>query len=82
MKLVGIMLISALLILPAASALQLARSFKACVILAGIQGCCSVVTGIFVSFATNLPASATVVLINLLFFGCSFLLRHIRNSST
>ena len=79
MKLVGIMLISALLILPAASALQLARSFKACVALAGLQGCCSVVIGIFVSFATNLPASATVVLINLLFFGCAFLLHHARN---
>ncbi|NVN93033.1 MAG: metal ABC transporter permease [Desulfuromonadales bacterium] len=79
MKLVGIMLISSLLILPAASALQLARSFKACVALAVLQGCCSVAAGIFVSFATNLPASATVVLLNLLLFGCAFLLRYLRN---
>ena len=79
MKLVGIMLISSLLILPAASALQLARGFRACVVLAAIQGCCSVVVGIFVSFATNLPASATVVLLNLMLFGCAFMARHIRN---
>lgn len=69
MKLVGIMLISSLLILPAVSALQLARSFKTCIALAALQGCCSVVTGIFVSFLTNLPTSATIVLLNLLFFG-------------
>jgi zinc transport system permease protein len=81
MKLVGIMLISSLLILPAASALQLARSFRACVVLAAFQGGCSVVAGILTSFATNLPASATVVLINLLFFCCAFLLRRLRNPS-
>jgi len=75
MKLVGIMLISSLLILPAASALQLARSFRGCVALAALQGCCSVVIGIFVSFLTNLPTSATVVMINLAFFGCACLAR-------
>ena len=79
MKLVGIMLISSLLILPAAAALQLARSFKACVFLAAILGCCSVVAGIFVSFVTNLPASATVVMLNLTFFGLAFLLRRTLN---
>ena len=77
MKLVGIMLISSLLILPAASALQLARSFKGCVALAALQGCCSVVIGIFISFLTNLPTSATVVMINLALFGCSFVARRL-----
>lgn len=79
MKLVGIMLISSLLILPASSALQLARSFKGCVAMAALQGCCSVVAGIFVSFATNLPTSATVVMINLALFGCAFLARRLLN---
>jgi zinc transport system permease protein len=69
MKLVGIMLISSLLILPAVSALQLARSFKTCILLAAAQGCCSVVAGIFISFLSNLPTSATIVFVNLLFFG-------------
>jgi zinc transport system permease protein len=79
MKLVGIMLISSLLILPAVSALQLARSFKACVALAALQGGCSVVAGIFLSFAANLPTSAMIVLINLLFFSLAFLVRHYFN---
>ena len=77
MKLVGIMLISSLLILPAVSALQLARSFKTCIGLAALQGCCSVVIGIFVSFLTNLPTSATIVLINLFLFGCACSLRRL-----
>ncbi|MDA8429518.1 MAG: metal ABC transporter permease [Geobacteraceae bacterium] len=77
MKLVGIMLISSLLILPAVSALQLARSFKTCIMLAALQGVCSVITGIFVSFLTNLPTSATIVFINLLFFGVSCAVRRL-----
>ena len=76
MKLVGIMLISSLLILPAVSALQIARSFKGCVFLAAIQGGLSVILGIFISFISNLPTSATVVLINLLLFAVAFLVRY------
>jgi zinc transport system permease protein len=75
MKLVGIMLISSLLILPAVSALQLARSFRACVALAALQGGSSVVAGIFLSFAANLPTSAMIVLLNLFFFSLAFLVR-------
>ncbi len=68
MKLVGIMLISSLLILPAASALQVARSFRTCLILSATQGSLSVILGIYVALCVNLPASATIVLINLLIF--------------
>ncbi len=77
MKLVGIMLISALLILPAVSALQLARSFKTCILLSALQGASSVIAGICISFLTNLPTSATVVLLNLLFFGLACLGRRL-----
>jgi len=84
MKLVGIMLISSLLILPAASALQLARSFKASVFGAAAQGALSVVCGIFLSFFTNFPTSATIVFVNLALLGCAYAVRRlstIRNSS-
>jgi len=77
MKLVGIMLISSLLILPAASSLQLARGFRGCVALAAIQGGFSVVAGIFVSCVINLPTSATVVMINLGIFGAAYITRRI-----
>ncbi|HIJ81985.1 MAG TPA: metal ABC transporter permease [Desulfuromonadales bacterium] len=75
MKLVGIMLISSMLIVPAASALQLARGFRMCIALAALQGCISVIGGILVSIMLNLPASATIVMVNLLLFAAAFLTR-------
>lgn len=84
MKLVGIMLISSLLIVPAAAALQLARGFKVCIMLAAFQGCSSVVIGIIISIMSNLPASATIVMVNLLFFAASCVVRrviHPKNSN-
>jgi len=77
MKLVGIMLISSMLIVPAASALQLARGFKVCIFLAAAQGCSSVVIGIIISILSNLPASATIVMVNLFFFVAAYLTRRI-----
>ena len=75
MKLVGIMLISSMLIVPAASALQLARGFRVCIVLAALQGCASVIIGIIISILTNLPASATIVVGNLTLFLISYLVR-------
>lgn len=77
MKLVGIMLISSMLIVPAASALQLARGFKVCIALAAVQGCSSVIIGIVISILSNLPASASIVMVNLLFFAAAFLARRV-----
>jgi len=77
MKLVGIMLISSMLIVPAASALQLARGFKVCIVLAALQGCSSVIIGIVVSIMSNLPASASIVMVNLLFFAAACVARRI-----
>lgn len=78
MKLVGIMLITALLVIPAASALQVARSFKICVLLAGLQGVVSVLAGIVISFQFNLPTSASVVVLNLVLFMVACLVRRLR----
>lgn len=78
MKLVGIMLISSLLIVPAAAALQLARGFKVCIVLAALQGCSSVIIGIIISIMSNLPASASIVMVNLLFFAAACVIRRIK----
>lgn len=80
MKVVGIMLISALLILPAVSALQIAKGFKAAIVSAAGIGVATVIGGISVSFVLNLPTGATIVLINFVVFLFAFaarnLLRH------
>jgi zinc transport system permease protein len=68
MKLVGIMLTSALLIIPAVSAFQVARSFKGTILFAALVAVLSVWIGIFISFLLNLPTGATIVLVNFAFF--------------
>jgi len=78
MKVVGIMLISALLILPAVSALQLARGFKTAILLSACLGVASVIGGIFLSFFMDLPTGATIIIINFLLFATCFILRTTR----
>ncbi len=72
-KVVGIMLISALLILPAVTALQFSKSFKNSIIIASTTSLLSVILGISFSFFLDLPTGATIVMINVLFFALSFL---------
>ncbi len=72
MKVVGIMLISALLIIPAVTALQVARGFRTSIVTAACVAVFSVVAGIFGSFVLNLPTGATIVIINIVLFVLAF----------
>ena len=76
MKVVGIMLTSALLVLPAVTAFQNARGFRNAIIIASISSLLSLVAGVFISFALNLPAGATIVMVNVFLFCGAFLFRH------
>jgi len=73
-KIVGTMLVSSLIILPAISALQIMRSFKATIALAGVFAVVSVIVGIFASYVLNYPSGATIVMVNFGFFVGSFML--------
>ena len=73
-KIVGTMLVSSLIILPAISALQIMRSFKATIALAGVFAVVSVILGIFASYVLNYPSGATIVMVNFGFFVGSFVL--------
>ena len=72
-KMVGVMLVSALLILPAVTALQLAKSFKIAIFLSAIISLISVIFGITISFFIDLPTGATIVLLNTFIFSLTFL---------
>lgn len=74
-KIVGIMLVSALLILPAVTALQFARGFKTTIIIAIIISLVSIFSGITLSFLLDLPTGAIIVIINVLFFGLALLFK-------
>lgn len=67
MKVAGIMLVSALLILPALTALQLSVSFRSTMISAVGFAVAAVLCGIVFAFLLNLPAGAMIVLLNIFF---------------
>ncbi|HYB19992.1 MAG TPA: metal ABC transporter permease [Thermodesulfobacteriota bacterium] len=73
MKVVGILLISALLVIPAAAALQIARSFKEALVISAILAAISSLCGLVTAFYFDWPPSGTIVLISgilfLFFFG-------------
>ncbi|MFA5130403.1 MAG: metal ABC transporter permease [Patescibacteria group bacterium] len=71
-KVVGIMLVSALLILPAVTALQLAKGFRMAMISAVLFSILSVLIGITVSFFANIPAGASIILVHTVFFGGAY----------
>jgi len=69
MKVVGILLVSALIVIPAAAGLMRASSFKKAIVLACAVALASVVFGLLSAFALDLPASGMIVAVSLLFFG-------------
>ena len=71
-KIVGTMLVSSLIILPAISALQVVRNFRATIVISGLFAVISVITGIFVSYVLDLPSGATIVMVNFIIFLGSF----------
>jgi zinc transport system permease protein len=72
MKVAGIMLVSSLIVLPAVTALQIATGFRTALILAAACALLSVVSGIIASFVLNIPAGATIILLNFCLFLCAF----------
>jgi ABC-type Mn2+/Zn2+ transport system permease subunit len=61
-KLIGIVLVSALLVLPAATARQLTDNYRGLVLYSVAVGVISTVLGLFLSYQLNLASGATIVL--------------------
>ena len=68
MKIVGLLLVTALIVIPAAAGLQIARSFFQAVVISVLVSVFSVGIGLYLSFHLNLPASGTIILLASLFF--------------
>lgn len=75
MKVAGIMLVSAMLILPALTALQMSMSFRKTLIAAVGFAVGSVLCGIIIAFILNLPAGAMIVLLNICFLSVVFVVK-------
>jgi len=75
MKVVGILLVSALIVIPAAAGLQLAASFKAAILLSCLVAVLSVLAGLILAFYLDLPVSGMIVLVGFVLFAAAFLWR-------
>lgn len=61
-KIIGTLLVSAMLILPAASAMQLSRSFKGTVVFSIVIGMITVLIGLFISYIYDIATGGAIVL--------------------
>ena len=74
MSLVGSLLISALIIFPALSAMRVARSFKGVVVYAAILSVIGAFFGIVLSIVCSTPVGATIVILDLILFFINFII--------
>ena len=74
MKLVGSLLISALIVFPALSAMRLFNSFKTVTIASAIFSVICTVIGLFASILMGTPVGATIVAIDVILFAICFVI--------
>jgi len=75
MKVVGLLLVSALLVIPAAAALQVARSFKEAMVISAAVSASSTLCGLITAFYLDWPASGTIVAVSAALFLLLFRVR-------
>lgn len=79
MNLVGSLLISALVIFPALSAMRVFKSFKAVIICAALNSVICAIIGLLISIIAGTPVGSTIVAVDIVAFGlfslCGVLLR-------
>lgn len=68
MRLVGILLVSSLIVIPNVTALLFGKGFKKTALISVGVSLFSVITGIAVSYASNLPPAGTIVLVSIAVF--------------
>lgn len=69
MNLVGSLLISALIIFPAVSAMRVFKSFKSVIICSAVSSVICAATGIIISILAGTPVGSTIVAANVVVFG-------------
>jgi ABC-type Mn2+/Zn2+ transport system permease subunit len=77
MNIVGVTMIAAALVMPAATARMLTDSFHRMVLLSPAIGALTSVAGLFLSYHLNVASGATIVLFGAVLFGAAWLLRGI-----
>jgi ABC-type Mn2+/Zn2+ transport system permease subunit len=74
LKIVGIILVSALIVIPPAAARNLARTFTSMLVISALLGLASSVTGVVASFQLDTPTGPTIVMVCVAIFAVSCIL--------
>jgi len=74
-KIVGVVLIAAFLVIPAATARLLARTFFSMTLISVAVGTLSAAVGLLASYILDLPSGAVIILVQSLVFFAAFALR-------
>ena len=80
MRIVGILLVSSLMVLPVATSLQIAKSFKSALIYSNIFGIFAVISGLIISFYLDLAPGGSIVMISLIVLILVIAIKAIKNS--
>ncbi|NTU46559.1 metal ABC transporter permease [Candidatus Roizmanbacteria bacterium] len=73
MRIVGILLVGALMVIPALTAIQYGKSFKKTLVLGVLFSLSSVLIGLYSSYYLNVASGGTIVVVTLLFFTISLI---------
>ncbi len=68
MRIMGTLLISALIIFPAVSSMRICKKFKSVIICSGVMSICCFFIGMCVSYSLDTPTGASVVIVNAVVF--------------
>lgn len=77
MRIVGILLVSALMVIPVAASLQITQSFRGTLRNAIIISELSVMGGLLASFYLNLASGGTIVILTVILFICLFITKQV-----
>ena len=77
MRIVGILLVSAMMTLPVAAAIRITSSFKQLIFVSILFGELSVISGLFLGFHLDISPGGTIVLVALLILALTFLVKKI-----
>jgi zinc transport system permease protein len=74
-KLVGIVLIAAFLVIPAAAARLISHTFRAMTVVSILFGMAGALVGLIISYYLDLPSGATIILLQALIFACCMIFK-------
>ncbi len=80
MRIVGVLLVSALMVIPVAASLQIARSFRSTILFAVIISEAAVIGGLVASFFLKVASGGTIVLLAVALFVTAFVWRQLQTS--